>query len=362
MMNSFAHGGNTEEVSRAFGIREEQITDFSSNVNPFDVPRSILRAINSNIRNISRYPDRESLKLKVVLGKHLNIDSKHIVIGNGSVDLIYRSAHALKPKTGLIGSPAFGEYEKALSNVGAKIEFLQLKEKDKFELSIKKVIERAARNDILFLCNPNNPTGMLVLKEDLRFLIKKLQRKKTMVVLDEAFIELAEDHSLVDSAAKSSNLLVLRSMTKFFGLAGLRLGYAAGPIELIKRIQDSGPPWPVNIFAQAAGEAVIQDEEFKNKSMALLLKERVFLYQHLCRIRGLKPFQSRANFILVKIQEPLSSGQLQKRLIKRGLLIRDCSNFHGLNNKYIRVAVRKREENLRLIGEIEKIFDEESRK
>jgi threonine-phosphate decarboxylase len=362
MKKSFAHGGNIEEISRTFGIREEQITDFSSNVNPFAVPHSIERVIDSNIRHISRYPDRESLKLKVALGKHLNIDSKHIVIGNGSVDLICRAAYALKPRTGLIVLPTFGEYEKALLNVGAKIDFLQLIEKDQFKLSIQEVIERAARNDILFLCNPNNPTGMLVQREDIRFLVKKLQRKKTMVVLDEAFIELAEDQSLVEVAVKTSNLLVLRSMTKFFGLAGLRLGYAVGNAKLIKQIQSVGPPWSVNIFAQAAGEAIIDDEEFKNKSMALLLKERDFLYQGLCRIRGLKPFQSRANFILVKIEGPLSSGRLQRGLIKYGLLIRDCSNFHGLNNKYIRVAVRKREENLRLIGEIEKIFDEESKK
>ena len=362
MKKGFAHGGNIEEVSRTFEIGEEQITDFSSNVNPFDLPHGVLRAIDSNTRNISRYPDRESLKLKGALGKHLNMNIKHIVIGNGSVDLIYRAAYALNPRTGLIIAPAFGEYENALLTVGAKMDFLQLKEKDMFTLSIQEVIERAAGNDIVFLCNPNNPTGMLVARDDIIFLVKKLQRKKTMVVLDEAFIELAEDQSLVEVAVKSTNLLVLRSMTKFFGLAGLRLGYAVGNAKLIKQIQNVGPPWAVNIFAQAVGEAIIDDEEFKNRSMTLLLKERDFLHQGLGRIRGLKPFQSRANFILVKIEGPLSSGRLQRALIKHGLLIRDCSNFRGLNSKYIRVAVRKREENLRLIGEIEKIFDEESKK
>jgi len=145
-------------------------------------------------------------------------------------------------------------------------------------------------------------------------------------------------------------------------LAGLRLGYAVGNARLVKQVQNAGQPWPVNIFAQAAGEAAMQDEEFRNRSKGLLLKERDFLYQCLCRISGLQAFQSRTNFILVKIEGPLSSGQLQERLIKHGILIRDCSNFRGLNNKYIRVAVRKRKDNLRLIGELETILNKKNKK
>ncbi|MGV8058796.1 MAG: threonine-phosphate decarboxylase CobD [Smithellaceae bacterium] len=362
MKKSFAHGGNVEEISRTFGLKEDYLVDFSSNVNPFTLPPSISQVIKSKIRDISRYPDKESLKLKTALGKHLNIGVEHIVVGNGSVDIIYRAVYALKPASGLILLPAFGEYEKALSSVGAKIRYLLPKGRGNFVFSTEEIVKNCDEVDIVFLCNPNNPTGMLISRKDLEYLAEKLRKKKTMLVLDEAFIDLTEEHSLIDLASKSSNLLVLRSLTKFFGLAGLRLGYAVGNSALIKRLQNSGQPWPVNVFAQATGEVLLQDEKFRNKSKRKLLQERDFLYRHLCRSKGLKPFQSSANFILAKIEGPLSSGQLQSRLIKCGLLIRDCSNFRGLNDKYIRVAVRSRKDNLHLLGELEAIFDKENKR
>ncbi|MDI6606512.1 MAG: threonine-phosphate decarboxylase CobD [Candidatus Omnitrophota bacterium] len=356
MSKSFSHGGNIEEVAREFRIREDSIIDFSSNVNPFSLPQSVSGIIRSNIPKIQRYPDRESLALKKTLGKYLNIDAGHIVIGNGSVDIIYRAVNVLKPKSGFILLPAFGEYERALVGTGVKVKYLFSQEKDNFGCSIGEIIRKADGADILFLCNPNNPTGRLIPRKELRFLAERLRRKETVLILDEAFIDLAQEHSLVDVAVKNNNLLVLRSMTKFFGLAGLRLGYGVGGVKLIRRIEDYGQPWPVNVFAQSAGEAIIKDKEFKKETRRKLLEERDFLYQRLCRINGLKPFQSSANFMLVKIVWRLSSCRLQRRLVKRGLLVRDCSNFRGLNNRYIRIAVRKHKDNLRLIRELETIF------
>jgi len=362
MSKSFVHGGNIEEIARGFRIKEDSIIDFSSNVNQFHFPQRISKTIRLSIPKICRYPDRESLILKKALGKYLNIGAEHIVVGNGSVDIIYRAVYALKPGGGVILLPSFGEYEKALSDSGVKIKYILSEEKSNFSFSVEEIVEKAGEGDIVFLCNPNNPTGMLMPKKDLEYLTEKLRRRKATLILDEAFIDLAEEYSLVDVAAKSNNLLVLRSMTKFFGLAGLRLGYAVGRVEFIKRIQSSGQPWPVNIFAQAAGEALLQDEEFVRESKRMLLQERDFLYQRLSQIKGLKPFQSSANFMLVKIVGRLSSCRLQRCLVKRGLLVRDCSNFRGLNNRYIRVAVRKRKDNLRLIDELENVFEKESKK
>jgi threonine-phosphate decarboxylase len=168
---------------------------------------------------------------------------------------------------------------------------------------------------------------------------------------------LEKEHSLIDVAVKSNNLLVIRSMTKFFGLAGLRLGYAVGNSGLIKRIECYGQPWPVNVFAQAVGEALIQDRQFIDETERRFVAERGFLFQQICRIKGVRPFPSHANFILIKIENRLSSRQLQRRLLKRGLFIRDCSNFSGLNDKYIRIAVRRRKDNLRLIRELREIFN-----
>ena len=359
MKNRFKHGGNIEEAARLFAVAEEKITDFSSNVNPLALPAKVIKAIKESIRFIPRYPDPDSLKLKKALGKKFGIGTEHIVVGNGSIDLIYRAAQVLRPGAAVILTPTFMEYENALLSAGSKIRRLAASERDKFIFPIDEIEKNSGDVDIVFICNPNNPTGALTAKSDLEYLAKRLRQKKTTLVVDEAFIDLAEGHSLVERAAESGNLLVLRSMTKFYGLAGLRLGYAVGSKKLINRIRNFGPPWAVNMFAQVAGEAIIGDEEFKKKSLRRLVEERNFLYSHLSRIQELKPFQSQANFILVKIEGSLPSGQLQEKLLEHRLLVRDCSNFYGLTNKYIRVAVKGRKENLRLVKALQEVFAEE---
>ena len=158
--------------------------------------------------------------------------------------------------------------------MGTRIEYLLLKEKDEFNVSIKEIVERADKCSVVFLCNPNNPTGKVVCRKDLIFLLKKLKNKKIMLILDEAFIELTEENSLVDIAPCSNNLFILRSLTKFFGLPGLRIGYGIGAGKLMDELEKFRQPWPVNIFAQAAGTRLIQDKEFKKKSKELLLKEK----------------------------------------------------------------------------------------
>jgi len=355
MKRRFLHGGNIKEMAVKFGLKESSIIDFSSNVNSLILPVDVKKVIANNVKNISRYPDSESLEFKLALGKHLKVSSKNIIVGNGSTELIYQIAYAFKPKVALTVSPTFSEYEKALLNVGAKIKYLRLKEKNKFNISVKEIIGRMDGIDMVFLCNPNNPTGKIINRDELIFLLKKFKSRKIILVLDEAFIDLVEENSLIDLAL-NNNLFVLRSMTKVFGLAGLRLGYAVGGRKLIEKIEDFRQPWTVNVFAQAVGVKLIQNKKFKKMSRDMLLKEREFFRKQLFRIKGLKPYSSQANFILIKINTSLSSKHLQRYLLKRGLLVRDCSNFRGLNDKFIRVAVRGRKENLRLIEELSTVF------
>jgi threonine-phosphate decarboxylase len=166
MKINMSHGGNIEEVSRLFSIEKNSIVDFSSNVNPFDLPNNISDVICASIRNISRYPDRDCEELKETLGKYLNISTENIVLGNGSADIIYRAVYAYRPSSGFILSPTFGEYEKALLSVGAKIDYWELKECDDFKLPVGEVVDRASKLDMVFLCNPNNPTGTLISPND----------------------------------------------------------------------------------------------------------------------------------------------------------------------------------------------------
>jgi threonine-phosphate decarboxylase len=355
-----AHGGDVAEASRVFGIKEDSLVDFSSNVNSSRLPPDVVRAICGNMRNITRYPDRRCSGLLKALGGYLRIGAGHIAAGNGSADILYRLARALNIDTGLVVSPSFGEYEKALWEAGARVKPIFTKEKYGFMPDAREIIKNAVGPvNAVFLCNPNSPTGALMPGKDVEMLVWHLRRRKVALVLDEAFIEFAKERSLAGFAASSSNLIVLRSMTKFFGLAGLRLGYAVGPAEIIERLKNSGQPWPVNIFAQAAGEAMLRNKDFLASSRRKILKERDFLYGRLRGIKGIKAFPSQANFIMAKIENSLSSVKLQERLAKSGLLIRACSDFTGLGDKYFRIAVRKRVDNLRLIRQLESVFGRE---
>ncbi|MDD3345960.1 MAG: threonine-phosphate decarboxylase CobD [Candidatus Omnitrophica bacterium] len=354
---ALAHGGDLKWASRAFGIREKDIVDFSSNVNARPVPAAVVKAVGKSLSGIARYPDVRCSKLLGALSGRLGVEEGHIAAGNGSAEIIHRLVRAFCIKSAVVIMPAFGEYSKALLEAGARVRPFFTRERNRFVPDIKEIAENIPScADALFFCNPNNPTGVLTPKEDIESLAAVLRRKKTILVLDEAFIDLEEEESLVKSAPGAGNLLVLRSMTKFFGLAGLRLGYAVGSLAMIKSLRDFGQPWPVNVFAQAAGEAVLKERSFCVLSRREIIEERDFLYERLIMARGVRPFPSRANFIMLKIENGISSGMLQRLLAKRGLLIRDCADFPGLSDKYCRIAVRGRADNLRLLRELDIIL------
>ena len=188
MMKCFSHGGNIKEMAERFGLKECNIIDFSSNVNPLGLPSSVRKVIRDNIKNIFRYPDPKSSDLKRVLGKYLKVSDENIIVGNGSTELIYQIAYTFKPKVALMVLPTFSEYEKALTTVGTKIEYLRLEEKDEFRISIKEIVKKIHGVNMVFLCNPNNPTGQIVKREDMVLLLKKIETGKVIVVVDEAFI------------------------------------------------------------------------------------------------------------------------------------------------------------------------------
>lgn len=356
---SVPHGGNIREAVERFGAVLGRIIDFSSNVNPFPLPAAVQRALRSAFKRLNVYPDRESYGLKKILAERWGLPIHSIVVGNGSADLLYRAVYALRPKNGLIFQPSFGEYAKALSEVGVKIKVLRLDPVRGFSLPKGKGFERVGKGGVVFFCNPNNPTGCLTPKKVLEGVVRRLREKGAFLIMDEAFIDLAEEESLISQAAYEENLLVLRSLTKFYGLAGLRLGYAVGHPVLIRRIQEIGQPWPVNVLAQAAGEVLVGNETFRRKTCERWLREKEDLYRHLCQIPGIQPFPSSAPFFLVRLTEKGSVESLQRRLWKDRLLIRDLSRFPGLEEGYFRVAVRNRRENRLLVRSLKKALAEE---
>jgi len=353
LMKNWFHGGNLREAAEKSGISPEDILDFSANINPLGLPIGLKKLIRENLSEILRYPDPECKLLKKEISQYLNVDDKRIILENGSTPLIYLFVQKFSPKKVLIVTPTFSEYERALRIHKSKISFFQLKEKNKFEFKLKELVEFMDGTDALFLCNPNNPTGTIIPREKLMEIVRLTGKKNIFLFLDEAFIDYQEEESLKKFVGR--NLFILRSFTKFFAIPGLRLGYGLGNKELVQKLNKIRAPWSVNGLAQIAAIFLLQDKQFIKKSREFMKKERIFFFNELAKISGLKPFSPKANFILVKLlKNSLSASCLQKRLLKKKILIRDCTNIRGLNNSFIRVAVKNRTENQRLIEVLEK--------
>ena len=351
------HGGNLGRAMEKYSLSLDEIIDFSANINPLGFSSKIREAIIKNLDRLSHYPDPECKEAKKEISAYFKIDYENIILGNGSTELIYLIVQTLKPKKVLIPAPTFCEYERALNNNNVSINFYKLKEKQEFLVSLDEIIPQLAGIDLVFLCNPNNPIGTFLPKKEMLTLVKEVQRRKIFLVLDEAFIDLYEEDSLIKEVKNYDHLIILRSLTKFYGLPGLRIGFAASSPKLIKRLEAQKIPWSVNCLAQIAVREMLRDEKFISKSKSFLLEEKEFFYQELSNVEGLKVHKPSANFIFIKLLGNISHEQLMEQLAKKGILIRDCSNFRGLEKgNFIRVAVRTRKENIKLLKEIKLIL------
>jgi threonine-phosphate decarboxylase len=331
--------------------------NFSVSVNPLGPPRSPLTAIVDNLLppdhgGIARYPDPECRSLAERLAWRHGVTAEQIIVGNGANDLIYVATRALKPKRVAIVEPTYTEYLRASRLSGAAIEHW-LPENDGFAPASFDPEEA----DLVWVCNPNNPTGRLWPPANLRSWVAGHPRSNFIV--DEAFLPFRDDeadHSLIPVADQLANLIVLRSLTKVYALAGLRLGYAVTNPELAARLREQLVPWSVNALAQVAGVAALDDEPFLQQTRAWLRDNLgPFTAQLAACSSCLQPLASDANFVLVRLKGA-SAGWLCQRLLERGLAVRDASNFVGLGSEYIRISLRKPEENARLLRELRLVF------
>ena len=321
--------------------------DFSSSVNPLGAPKKAVRVIERSAGALApMYPDPECRDLKKGLARHLGVNADQIAVGNGAIEIIYWFAQLFAKNRVVIPAPTFCEYELAAQKAGASVTFVPLSVD--FMLDAGAVIEAAKGADAIFMCNPNNPTGALATPA-----IKKVIENvdsSTKILLDECFIELADrQETLIKMVNKHDNLVVLRSLTKSFGMAGLRAGYSVSSPELARQLLSQKVPWNVNGLAQAAGSAALADKKHVARARALVKKERAFLFERIGRLQSFAPVRSDANYFLVRLKDG-SSTQLRDRLLKRtGVLVRDCSTFTGMGDQHVRVAVKTRRENLILL-------------
>lgn len=347
------HGGNVLHYSKKFGIPPGKIIDFSASVNPFGPPKKCLAAMSLAFRELNRYPDPDSLELTAKITASHGLKDGQILIGNGSTEFIYLLPRALGVKKALVLSPSFSDYERASGLSGAKVVRLPLLEENNFSPDLQSLSRELKKCGLLFLCNPNNPTGTLMPKDELLNLLKEASKAGTVVCIDEAFIEYVPGASVLKEAVKLG-AVVLRNFTKFYGMPGIRIGYAASDRRLIAKMKAVREPWTVNNLAQAAALAALDDREYAKKTLARNEAERDYMFHSLSGTGWLLPFSSTANFLLVKILEPkISSSSLTERLSEKGLLVRDCSTFPGLGQRFIRVAILSRPQNRRLIKSLQ---------
>ncbi len=354
------HGGKVWEAEKKSGLAREEIMDFSSNINPLGSPQKALEAIKNNLGQIPVYPDSTSTKLRESIAANFKgINPNNVVVGNGSTELIYLFAETFleKDDVALIPAPTFSEYENAVRKAGGKPRHLKLPNDFCIEPNIFTGDIKDAK--MAFICNPNNPTSILTPHDTLIEIIEEALEKDVLVFLDEDFLEFVDEEkklSLIDKVNDYPNLFVLQSFTKVYGLTGLRIGYGIASEEIIKLLSNAKIPWNVNCLAQAAAVAALNDREHLKKTRELIRTERSYLTRELKRVKSFKQYPADSNFIFIDVRESgFTSAQFKEKMLEQGVLIRDCSSFRGLDEYYIRVAVKTRQENERLLEAFAKV-------
>lgn len=344
MKKILIHGGDWAGYLAEY---RQQPLDFSANISPLGMPAGVRDAIAAAIPTADRYPDPLCRELSAAIGEKEGVPAAYCLCGNGAADLIFRAVLAAKPKKALLPAPCFAEYAQALETVGCKIERYFLREEQEFRLDAGFPEKIQPDVDMVFLCEPNNPTGVTSSREFLRRVLEKCRKAGAVLVLDECFhdfLDAPEEHTMKGELAAFPNLLILRAFTKLYAMAGVRLGYCLSANgAFLERMRQAGQPWAVSALAQAAGLAALREDAYAAEVRALICTERAWLKEELKKL-GLRVIDGEANYLLFQSEKPLAEP-----LRAKGILLRDCGNYIGLDATWHRTAVRTHKENERLI-------------
>lgn len=340
-------------AAQALHIPVEQILDFSASINPLGPPAGVFRVIRSALKQIVHYPDPDCWQLRQLLSQQCRVDPDMILVGNGSTELIHLVPRALAIKSALIVGPTFEEYARALMDAGGTVQYVHARREGRFRPPVKEILQELSakrmRIDAIFLCNPNNPTGQVLSQSAMRELAEVMERRQGWLIVDEAFIDYCQTQSVISMLRKCPRLIVLRSLTKFYAMPGLRIGYVVGASKVIDRLKDRQPPWSVNSLAQEVSCAVLRDRAYAVASCAFMEKERSRFMKGLRSLPGVRVYPSAASFVLIELPEWSSACMMTDQLASMRLLVRNCSALPGLTSQMIRVAVRTVKENRRLM-------------
>jgi len=344
-MKKLVHGGDI--------YRNKNVIDFSSNCNPFGPPEGVKQAIRDAAEKIGEYPDVMCTELRETLAEKLCVPGEMIFFGNGAAEVIFSIAFALKPEKALLPAPTFAEYEQALAAVGCEIEHYMTYEKDSFGIREDMMSFLTEDIDVIFICNPNNPTGTVTDKDMLMKIADRCMENDITLVIDECFLDFAyegQSMSMMNELANNGKLVILKAFTKLYAMAGVRLGYCvSSDTDLLERMNDAVQPWNVSTIAQLAGAAALKEDEYAERTCMEIKKERLWLADAL-KDEGLKVLDSEGNYLFFT-----GSDDLYDKLMEKGIMIRDCSNYRGLYRGCYRAAVKLHEDNVKLIEALRSI-------
>ena len=347
-MKKYVHGGDI--------YRHPGVTDFSANINPLGTPKKVIEAAARSLEQIGHYPDACQERLKKALAEYEQVPEEWLICGNGAAELIFALVQAIAPKKALLPAPTFAEYGQALQGNGCEIQYEYLRREQGFSVE-DTVLEKITKDlDLFFLCNPNNPTGILTEPSLMKKILAKCKEKGTWLAVDECFLDFVpepEKHTLKGMLREYDRLFLLKAFTKRYAMAGLRLGYgmtASG--ELLERMETRLQPWNVSTPAQEAGIAALEETEYVERARALIFKEKDNLMRQLKEL-GYQVYDSKANYIFFHGEEDLG-----KKLLEEKVMIRDCSNYPGLTKGDFRIAVRTPEENQILLQAMRKVREQ----
>jgi threonine-phosphate decarboxylase len=341
----YEHGGDV------YG-RPGVTLDFSVNINPLGMPEGARRALLSHFEEFEHYPDPQCRALTAAIAQAHGVEPGMVLCGAGASDLLLRLCMHLKPRRALTMAPAFSEYERSAALFGGETRRFPLSESEGFSIPASIADAVSADTDILFLCSPNNPTGRLIDPSVLRRAAEKCRETGTYLVLDECFLDFTHGASMVPLLREYPHLLILRAFTKFYAMAGLRLGHLlCADAALLSEIGRCGQTWGVSVPAQIAGMAALAEENWAERTRTLIEQERDFMA---CALRelGLTVFPGDANFLLVKAEEPLFEP-----LLTRGVLVRSCENFPGLDGRFFRIGLKTRNLNETLLRAVKEVWN-----
>ncbi|NDI35808.1 threonine-phosphate decarboxylase CobD [Chengkuizengella sediminis] len=354
MLERYGHGGDLITAAETYGYAKEQFLDFSSNMNPWGSPSCVENILIETWKELVHYPDPAVRKLRQIIAEYYHVPVESILVGNGAAELIDLTIRAIDPKVTALARPCFSEYEQAISKINRNTYDIYLKEENHFELQESDIQYAVSHCDLFFLGHPNNPTGRLISQSVLQLLLNT----NHPIVLDEAFIDFVPEEkqvSLIKQAYQSENLFVIRSMTKFFAIPGIRLGFMIAHPKRIEKIKSLQVQWSVNALAQSIGISVLQDHPYIEKTKSWLIQEKLWFTNQLSGL-GIKVYPSDTNYLLIQLPPLNNVKQLQEKLAQRGVLVRDASLFKGLDSTFCRIAIRLREQNERFISEIKQVL------